>query len=77
VSVIADGVGLNITAMSYRDHIDFGIIADRDMVGDAWPLLRGVQSACDELKEVVCGPRVQPEPVSAEPEAEPEPLEQQ
>jgi hypothetical protein len=77
VSVIADGVGLNITAMSYRDHIDFGIIADRDMVGDAWPLLRGVQSACSELEEVVCGPRVEPEPVSGEPEAEPQPLQQQ
>jgi len=77
VSVIADGVGLNITAMSYRDHIDFGIIADRDMVGDAWPLLRGVQSACSELEEVVCGPRVEPAPVSGEPEAEPQPLQQQ
>jgi WS/DGAT/MGAT family acyltransferase len=63
VSVIADGVGLNITAMSYRDHIDFGIIADRDMVGDAWPLLRGVQAACSELEEVICGPRPpEPEP---------------
>src|SRR4029078_4621408 len=46
VSVIADGVGLNITAMSYRDHIDFGIIGDRDMGGAVLPVLRGVQSAC-------------------------------
>jgi WS/DGAT/MGAT family acyltransferase len=57
VSVIADGVGLNITAMSYRDHIDFGIVADREMVGDAWPLMHGITRACAELEEVVCGPK--------------------
>jgi hypothetical protein len=39
VSVITDGVGLNITCMSYEDHIDFGIVVDRDMVDDAWPLM--------------------------------------
>jgi diacylglycerol O-acyltransferase / wax synthase len=57
VSVIADGVGLNITAMSYRDHIDFGIVADRDMVGDAWPLMESVKVACHDLDEAICGPR--------------------
>jgi diacylglycerol O-acyltransferase / wax synthase len=55
VSVIADGVGLNITAMSYRDHIDFGIVADREMVADAWPLMDGLKRACAELEEVICG----------------------
>jgi diacylglycerol O-acyltransferase / wax synthase len=57
VSVIADGVGLNITAMSYRDHIDFGIVADRNMIDDAWPLMDGLKAACSELDEVVCGPK--------------------
>ncbi len=55
VSVIADGVGLNITAMSYRDHIDFGIVADRNMIDDVWPLMEGVTRACGELEEEVCG----------------------
>jgi len=55
VSVIADGVGLNITAMSYRDHIDFGIVADREMIENAWPLMEGVKRACSELEEEVCG----------------------
>jgi diacylglycerol O-acyltransferase / wax synthase len=57
VSVIADGVGLNMTAMSYRDHIDFGIVADRDMLTDAWPLMDNVRSSCDELEEEICGPK--------------------
>jgi hypothetical protein len=26
--------------MSYEDHIDFGIVVDRDMVDDAWSLMR-------------------------------------
>jgi diacylglycerol O-acyltransferase / wax synthase len=55
VSVIADGVGLNITAMSYRDHIDFGIVADRQMIDDAWPLMERLKVACNELEEEVCG----------------------
>jgi len=55
VSVIADGVGLNITAMSYRDHIDFGIVGDRDMIGDAWPLMDLLTTACQELDEEICG----------------------
>ena len=39
VSVITDGVGLNITCMSYRDHIDFGIVVDREMADDAWEFM--------------------------------------
>lgn len=34
VSVITDGMGLNITVMSYMGHMDFGIIADRDQMPD-------------------------------------------
>jgi diacylglycerol O-acyltransferase / wax synthase len=55
VSAIADGVGLNITCMSYRDHIDFGIVVDRDMVDDAWPLMEAVEHALAEIDEVICG----------------------
>jgi hypothetical protein len=42
VSVIADGVGLNITVMSYCGHLDFGIVVDRAMVGDPWPMIDGL-----------------------------------
>jgi WS/DGAT/MGAT family acyltransferase len=34
VSVITDGMGLNITVMSYCGSLDFGIVADRDQVPD-------------------------------------------
>jgi diacylglycerol O-acyltransferase / wax synthase len=62
VSVVMDGVGLNITVMSYRDHLDFGIIADREQVDDVWTLMQGTGSALEELESVICGR--QPEPVT-------------
>ena len=34
VSVITDGMGLNITVMSYMGHMDFGLVADRDQMPD-------------------------------------------
>ena len=39
VSVITDGMGLNITVMSYSGHMDFGIVADRDQMPDLWRLM--------------------------------------
>ena len=53
VSVIVDGVGLNITVLSYRDHIDFGIVADREQVDDVWSLFEGMARALDELEDAV------------------------
>ena len=49
MSVVVDGVGLNITVMSYLDHLDFGIVADRELVDDVWSLLDGLRHALDEL----------------------------
>lgn len=34
ISVITDGIGLNITVLSYLDHLDFGIVGDRDLAPD-------------------------------------------
>lgn len=34
VSVITDGMGLNITVMSYRGDMDFGLVADREQMPD-------------------------------------------
>ena len=46
-----------MTVMSYRDHVDFGIIADRDQVDDVWSLLDGTAAALEELETVICGKR--------------------
>jgi diacylglycerol O-acyltransferase len=54
VSVVTDGMGLNMTVMSYRDHVDFGLVGDRNLVGDAWPLMAGLERSLDELCEVIC-----------------------
>ncbi len=50
VSVIVDGVGLNMTVMSYRNRVDFGIVGDRDQIDDAWSLLDGAARALAELE---------------------------
>lgn len=34
VSTISEGIGLNITVHSYRDHLDIGLVADRQLVPD-------------------------------------------
>ena len=67
VSVVIDGVGLNITVMSYRDRMDFGIIADRDQVDDVWSLMDGVEHALQELEEVICGKSPAASPASGAP----------
>jgi diacylglycerol O-acyltransferase len=53
VSVIVDGVGLNITVMSYRDHLDFGIVADREQVDDAREMLDDLGAALAEFEAAV------------------------
>jgi WS/DGAT/MGAT family acyltransferase len=49
VSVITDGMGLNITAMSYNGDVDFGIVADRDQMPDLWSLMDWLHEELDEL----------------------------
>ena len=56
VSVITDGVGLNITCLSYRDHIDFGIVADREQMDDPWALMTAIERAVDDFHAAVVEP---------------------
>jgi diacylglycerol O-acyltransferase len=65
VSVVTDGVGLNMTVMSYRDHVDFGLVGDRNLMGDAWPLMEALERTLDELCEVICEKKRQPSKKSA------------
>jgi WS/DGAT/MGAT family acyltransferase len=50
VSVITDGMGLNITVMSYDGHLDFGIVADRDLIPDVQEMIGWLQQELDALK---------------------------
>jgi diacylglycerol O-acyltransferase len=50
VSVITDGAGLNLTVLSYRDHLDFGLIADRDQMPDLPTLIDGLRGGLAELE---------------------------
>ena len=50
ISVITDGMGLNITVMSYCGHLDFGLVADRDQMPDLDKLIGWLGESLDELK---------------------------
>jgi diacylglycerol O-acyltransferase len=52
VSVIVDGVGLNITVVSYKNRVDFGIVGDREQIDDAWAFLEGAAHALQELEAI-------------------------
>ena len=49
--MIVDGVGLNITVVSYKNRVDFGIVGDREQIDDAWAFLEGAAHALHELED--------------------------
>jgi diacylglycerol O-acyltransferase len=53
ISVITDGMGLNITLMSYLDSIDIGIVSDRDQMPDVQRLIEWLS---DEIKALTPAP---------------------
>jgi WS/DGAT/MGAT family acyltransferase len=69
VSVITDGVGLNITCLSYLDRVDFGIVCCREMVDDAWSIMAAIERELELVDEAICGPRPTPAPRAADPVA--------
>ena len=46
---IVDDCGLNLTVMSYLDHVDFGFIACRELVPDVDDLAAAVPDALREI----------------------------
>jgi diacylglycerol O-acyltransferase / wax synthase len=60
VSVITDGMGLNITVMSYNGDLDFGLVGDRDQIPDLWVMIDWLREGLDELL-----PRQAPDPEAA------------
>jgi WS/DGAT/MGAT family acyltransferase len=68
VSVITDGMGLNITVMSYCGHLDFGIVADREQMRDVWKLMQWLRESLAELRPAKAPeevPATAPEEVAA------------
>ena len=57
LSVLVDGQALNITVMSYRDSVDFGLMACRDAVPDVAYLADLVGESLKELQQAVAGPK--------------------
>jgi WS/DGAT/MGAT family acyltransferase len=53
VSVITDGMGLNITVMSYCGSLDFGIVADRDQVPDVAVMIESLREELAVLRTAV------------------------
>jgi hypothetical protein len=58
VSAIMDGVGLNLTVMSYDGAVNFGIVVDRELIEDPWPLADALQRAQAELLALVPTPEI-------------------
>ena len=48
-SAVAHGVGLNITVMSHSGGLNYGIVADRDTVDDAWWVAGAIDEAHAKL----------------------------
>jgi hypothetical protein len=62
VSVITDGMGLNITVMSYQGRMDFGIVADRNQMPDVGSLIGWLREELEALKPPAPAP---PPPASS------------
>jgi diacylglycerol O-acyltransferase len=50
VSMITDGMGLNITVQSYRDRLDFGLVGTPELVPDIESIIEHLKTSLEELK---------------------------
>ena len=62
ISAVIDGSGLNITLLSYRDQLDFGVVSDPSMLDDAFDIVARLQAALEELVALI--PAKPPKPGS-------------
>jgi WS/DGAT/MGAT family acyltransferase len=53
MGMIIDGVGLNITMMSYRDSVDFGFLGAGNLLPDVWDLADAVAPALADLLDAL------------------------
>lgn len=57
---VMEGAGLNITVLSYMDHVDIGFMACRELVPDVWDLVDHVEEAMAEMLAAI-----EPKPAKA------------
>ena len=55
MSLLQIGNGLNVTAVSYVDRIDFGFLVDPDLIPDPWQLAEGIPAALEALQTAAAG----------------------
>jgi WS/DGAT/MGAT family acyltransferase len=67
VSAVAEGQGLNITVTSYRDQLDFGIIACRELVPEVWKFKALFAEGLEELEKASEARMPVPAPAEASP----------
>ena len=53
VTLVVDGIGLNITVLSYNGNLDFGFVCDRDLIPDVWLMADLLQESMAELLTLV------------------------
>ena len=53
VSIVTDAMGLNMTCVSYTEHLDFGLISCREMIPDLWQMTDNLHDAMAELLAAV------------------------
>jgi WS/DGAT/MGAT family acyltransferase len=66
VSTLIDGQGLNMTVQSYNGKLDFGFVADRDLVPDLWALTDMLHEEMADLLRIA---RAAIEPLNPKPAA--------
>lgn len=49
MSALAASIGLNVTLSSYRDHMDFGFVANTAAIADVHALMEHARRAYAEL----------------------------
>ena len=60
---VMEGMGLNLTVLSYAGSVDFAFFVDSELVPDVWDLARATRRAFDELCEAVrSGTELRPTP---------------
>ena len=62
VSMVTDGMGLNITVQSYQDSLDFGLVGTPELVPDIWKLMGYFAEELAELASAGGVTDVEPKP---------------